>query len=200
MVDVTGEPKPEREQLAGPWSITSHTAWQLEDGGEAFRCCSAADADRSVQDYYRSIAMFHIGQKVSSPRSGPLIHWCQLMLGQRGRLVVASLAQGGAVGTWHEAQQYAFLYVCSVPLVDDALLLHGRMWAAVHSAPASGSGGNGGGGGSGGGNGAGSGSGGSSSLTLEAGLLLGDGRCVAARRTFEGDRLAATAFTAAAKQ
>ena len=46
MVDVTGEPKPEREQLEGPWSITSHTAWRLEDGGEAFRCCSAADADR----------------------------------------------------------------------------------------------------------------------------------------------------------
>lgn len=46
MVDVTSEPKPEREQLAGPWSITSHTAWQLEEGGDAFCCCSAANADR----------------------------------------------------------------------------------------------------------------------------------------------------------
>ena len=49
MVDVTGEPKAEREQLAGRWSITSHTAWQLEEGSEAFRCCSAADADRWAQ-------------------------------------------------------------------------------------------------------------------------------------------------------
>lgn len=51
MVDVTSEPTPEREQLAGDWSVTSHSAWQLEEGGEAFRCCSAADADRSVQEY-----------------------------------------------------------------------------------------------------------------------------------------------------
>lgn len=71
------------------------------------------------------------------------------------------------------------------------------MWAAVHNAAASGSGVNGSGD-SGGCDG--SGSGGSSSLTLEAGLLLGDDRCVSAKRTFDGDRLAATAFTAAAKQ
>ena len=83
-------------------------------------------------------------------------------------------------------------------MVDDALLLHGRMWAAVHSAAATASGANGSGGSPHGGDG--SSSGGSSSLTLEAGLLLGDGRCVAARRTFDGDRLAATAFTAAAEQ
>jgi hypothetical protein len=49
MVDVTGEPQPERERLARPWSITSHTAWQLEEGGEALRCFSGTDADRWAQ-------------------------------------------------------------------------------------------------------------------------------------------------------
>jgi hypothetical protein len=86
------------------------------------------------------------------------------------------------------------LRICRAPLVDDALLLHGRMWAAVGSASAdrnrdNGSGSSGS-----------DGSGGSSSLMLEAGLLLGEERCVAARRTFDGDRLAVTAFTAAATQ
>ena len=52
MVDVTGEPKPEREHLAGSWSVTSHAAWQLEDSGEAFRCCSAASADRWARTHW----------------------------------------------------------------------------------------------------------------------------------------------------
>lgn len=90
---------------------------------------------------------------------------------------------------------------------SEALPLHGGMWAAVSSAAAAGSsgGGSGSGGSSGscnGGSGSRGSSGGSSggSLRLQAGWLVGPGRCVTAARGFEGDRLTTVSFTAAERR
>lgn len=96
-------------------------------------------------------------------------------------LAAGMLAQGGAIrsrGTKHSSMA-SCTFVRRVPVVDDALLLHGCMWAAVTTAPAAGNEDNG-----------------SScrptaatdaevaSCMLEVGLLPGEARCVATGRTF----------------